>query len=114
VLLHTTSENEWIDEGRKKTEKKFYSNENIEWHCIQLELKFDSIKSILNLNSNSIEKKWDAIWCKRFWKKSLEYGVEKNNLNINKYEKIPFHAFVFGSQLIRFQSFGQLMESKAT
>jgi hypothetical protein len=38
----------------------------------------------------------------------------KNNLNKNKYEKPPFRAFVFGNQQNRFQSFGQLMESKAT
>jgi hypothetical protein len=36
---------------KKKSEKEFYSNENIEWHCIQLELKFDSIKFILRFNS---------------------------------------------------------------
>lgn len=34
--------------------------------------------------------------------------------NRNKYEKPPFRAFVFKNQLNRFQSFGQLMESKAT
>jgi hypothetical protein len=53
-------------------------------------------------------------WCKRFSNFSLHYGVEKNKNNKNKYGKPPFHAFVFGNQLNRFQIFGQLMESKAT
>ncbi len=32
---------------------KFHLNENIEQHCMQLEL-----------NSNLIEKEWEANWCK--------------------------------------------------
>lgn len=50
VLLHTTSEDEWIDEKKIKKKKKLHSNENIDWHCMQLELKSDSIKFILKFN----------------------------------------------------------------
>jgi hypothetical protein len=86
---------------------------NLNWNLIQLNSYWDLIQNS-KLILNWIEKKRDANWCKRFWNFSLDYGVQKNNLNRKKNEKIPFHAFVFGSQLIRFQSFGRLMESKAT
>jgi hypothetical protein len=35
---------------------KFHSNENIKWHCMQLELN----PNIIDFNPNSIEKKQDA------------------------------------------------------
>jgi hypothetical protein len=72
---------------------KFHSNENIEWHCMHLEVNWNSIdfnwiqihwlELVLNSNStkfnskiilkwNWIEfkfiwKKWDAKWWKKYW-----------------------------------------------
>jgi hypothetical protein len=41
-------------------------------------------------------------------------GVENKIKIETNMKKPPLRAFVFGNQLNRFQSFGQLMESKAT
>jgi hypothetical protein len=70
---------------------KFHLNENIEKHCMQLELnvnskKFNQFKfNWILIWLNSIEpgevrfncKKLDAYWWKRYWKFVHEYDVEK-------------------------------------
>ncbi len=57
-------------------EIKLHSNENIWWHCMQHEL-----------NSNFIENKWDANWCKRYWKSThdcdLNFFFQKGTLEKN-------------------------------
>jgi len=71
----------WID----FVKIKFHSNENIEWHCIQLEFnsilkctQFNSIQ-LQNFNSNFIkfqfnwgEMGYKLVW--RFWKSTHDYG----------------------------------------
>jgi hypothetical protein len=57
-------------------------------------LKFNSIQSNpktlnvieISLNSNSIEEKWDANWCIRYWNFAHDYVVDFffNFLNIRK------------------------------
>jgi hypothetical protein len=54
-------------------EIEFHSNEYIEWHCMHLKLNF----KLVDLNSNSIEEKWDANWYRNYWKFSCYYGVGK-------------------------------------
>jgi hypothetical protein len=71
---------------------------NLNWNLIQLNSYWNLING-MQIGAKGFEK---FLWS---W---------RNFLNRNKYEKPPFSAFVFGNQLNRFQSFGQLMESKAT
>ncbi len=90
----------WID----FVKIKFHSNENIEWHCIQLEVN-SIYSSVLNsiqfnfkiliqilLNSNLIEEKWDTNWCRRFWKSTHDYGW-KSKLwkDIHSRERLSFY-----------------------
>jgi hypothetical protein len=71
-----------------------------------------------NLNWNLIQLRsyWNLINGMQIGAKGFENFLWSWNLkkNKNKNEKPPFHAFVFGNQQNRFQSCGQLMESKAT
>jgi hypothetical protein len=48
---------------------KFQLNENIEWHCMQLEL-----------NSNSNREKWDANWLKIYLKSFYIMATCLNNM----------------------------------
>ncbi len=66
----------------------------------------------------SIEEKWYANWCKRYWKHACEYGVEKKPLKIHKSKKAHFHFSLFGNWLNRFLIWnchpkGQLMIPKS-
>jgi hypothetical protein len=49
-------------------EIQFYSNEDIEWHCMHLEFNFN----LVDLNSNSIEEKWDSNWYRNYWNFSCD------------------------------------------
>jgi hypothetical protein len=70
---------------------------------MQLELNliqnFKLSLNILNeiqilLNSNSIEKKWNAKnWCKKYWKFACDDDVVKKNSNNTQIQKTPFHSF---------------------
>jgi hypothetical protein len=61
---------------KKQLEIKFHLNENIEWHCMQLELNWNTLDSnpleldsySIKLSLNLIEEKWDANWSKKYWK----------------------------------------------
>jgi hypothetical protein len=48
-------------------------------------LKFNSIE--IQLNTNWMEEKWDAHWCKSYWKSAHDYGIEKNTLKEHKSQK---------------------------
>jgi hypothetical protein len=70
----------WNDE--KKFKMKFHSNENTEWHFMQsFELNSNSLEldllnsnlTKLNLDSNLVEEKWDANWCKKIWNFSYHF-----------------------------------------
>jgi len=83
VLLCTTK-----DDEKKKLEIKFHLNENIEWHCMQLELNWNTLDSYsIKLSLNLIEEKWDANWSKKYWKFAChffsiihDYGVKRKTL----------------------------------
>jgi len=59
-----------------------------------------------NLNSDSILEKWDANWCRGYWKFIHDYNVEKNYIYIYKYDtcskKKPFHSSLLENWLNRF------------
>jgi hypothetical protein len=59
---------------------------------------------INQMNSNSIEQKWDAIWYRIYWEFSSNYGVgkKKNTLKRHKSEKTPFHLSLLGNWLNKF------------
>jgi len=81
------------------------------WNGIKISISIE-------LKSNSIEEKWDANWCKRYWKPTCEYGVEKKPLKIHKSKKAHFHFSLFGNWLNRFLIWncypkGQLMIPKS-
>jgi hypothetical protein len=78
-------------------EIQFYSNEDIEWHCMHLELNFN----LVDLNSNSIQEKWDANWYRNYWKFSCDYGVEKKRPS-GKTQIWNFHLSSLGNLLNRF------------
>jgi len=65
-------------------------------HATWIEFKFLNLIQIhQQWNSNSIEKKQDANWCKRYWKYAYDYGVERNfkNYEILKPKPIAFASF---------------------
>jgi hypothetical protein len=71
----------------------------IEWNSIFLiELKWVQIQ-LRQINSNSIEWKWDINWCTRYWKRASiihDYSVEKKQLwkdtNSKRHLSIPSTA----------------------
>jgi hypothetical protein len=67
--LHTTNENQWMKVKINFGKIKIHWNENLEWYCMQLELN--------ELSWNSNEEKWDVDGCKKYWKSTNDYGVEK-------------------------------------
>ncbi len=62
---------------------------------ISIQLNSVSIQfmnSVQQLIKNSIKVKWDANWCKRYWKFACEHGVGKEMLKRHSFEKTEFHA----------------------
>ncbi len=57
----------------------------------------------LELNSNSIKKKWDANWWESYWKSSHEYGVELFLTKNKNPKKTAIHTFSFENTLNKFQ-----------
>jgi hypothetical protein len=71
-------------------EIKFYLNENFEWHYMEIEFnsRFVILFKNIKWNSNSIEEKWNANWCRRYWKSIHGYGVgKKKNFQNTKIQK---------------------------
>jgi hypothetical protein len=49
------------------------------------------VDSNFKFHSNSIEKKWDANWCIRYWKSFCAYGIVKKYFQIHiKKDTFPF------------------------
>jgi hypothetical protein len=69
ILLCTTNDSQLIN---------WWKNELILWKLSSISMKIWNDMQ-LELNSNLIEKKWDANWCIRYWKFACEYGVQKKN-----------------------------------
>jgi hypothetical protein len=71
---------------------KFYSNEYIKWHCMQLELNWFPIQLNLieQLDYGSIEEKWDV-----HWRASIENTLMNMVLEKKKnYKKIGNYTFL--------------------
>jgi hypothetical protein len=81
----------WIDFMKIK----FHSNENIEWHCMDLEFQLHWLEFELNLNSR-IELRFNFLKKRRIVEKIVkfvcEYGIGIY-IYIYIYEKKSFNAF---------------------
>jgi len=78
-----------------------YLNQNIESHCMHLELNFNSTQFNLTINGINIQLKKNQMQIVR--KSTCEYVIEKENL-IHRYEMthFHFHAFLLGTRLNKF------------
>ncbi len=110
MLLHITNDDQLINEKIKLISMwklSFILNENIEWHCMQIELNLDW-NEILKLNSNTLswidfQLNWKEMGCKLVEKVlkicKHEYDVEKNNIRQYRSRKTSFHASLLGNGL---------------
>jgi hypothetical protein len=82
----------------------------LNWHCMQLELNWNSIQFIsiqfqfswIQLNNEFkilFIYKWNANWWKRYWKSNCEYGVRKTFNFFLKSKKTHFHSSLLGNEL---------------
>jgi hypothetical protein len=93
----------------------FHLNEDIERHCMKLELDFNWIGIQFDMKLHSIQFKFcstrlnwiELNWMKykqRCWKFACEHDVqEKENMKNAQFEKTPFHASLLGNKLNRLQ-----------
>ncbi len=115
TLLHITNDNQFTKKKTHFVKIKFYSNENIEWYCMQLEL---------NLNSNSIQFNFfnlihihsiqlEKMICKLMQNLLVIMVLRKSKLKkyINT-KKNTFQFLLLWNQLNIFQSRRQLMKPK--
>jgi hypothetical protein len=68
----------------------------------------------IELNSNSIEEKWDANWYKKVWKFTHDYALEKKfkkHTNLKRHLSIPFYLGI-GQVDSNYHPKGWLMETK--
>ncbi len=54
----------------------------------------------LKFNSNPIEKKLDPYWRRRYWKFTLEYGVEKKDKDSKKNPSMPFYLGIWAKHIL--------------